>query len=136
MRPEAEPMNVFSPRSDSERLNPFMPHHPLFAMEKSDISPVPYMLGYAAKEGIWRANYLLPDPSSDIWNDFVRNIDQGTEWSNWIYTKKLCFQIYFRVISFGKWRGINKVTHIIRKFSVLNPYDPPFASAQFGSYLT
>ena len=78
MKAEMEPMNVFSPRSDPESSNPFMPHHPLVAMERGDINPVPYMLGYAAKEGIWRANYLLPDPNSDIWNDFVRNIDEGT----------------------------------------------------------
>ena len=70
-------MNVFSPRSDPESANPFMPRHPVVAMEAGDINPVPYMLGYAAKEGIWRANYLLPDPSPDIWNDFVRNIDEG-----------------------------------------------------------
>ena len=78
MKAEMEPMNVFSPRSDPESSNPFMPHHPLVAMERGDINPVPYMLGYAAKEGIWRANYLLPDSNSDIWNDFVRNIDEGT----------------------------------------------------------
>ena len=59
---------------------PFLPRHPLLAMEAGDISPVPYMLGYAAKEGIWRANYLLPDHApqhNTVWRDFVRNIDKG-----------------------------------------------------------
>ena len=78
MKPEMEPMNVFGPRSDPERSpDPFMPRHPLVAMEAGDISPVPYMLGYAEKEGIWRANYLLPDPSTEIWEDFVRDVDKG-----------------------------------------------------------
>ena len=73
--PEREPMNVFSPRSDPESADPFLPEHPLVAMENGRINPVPYMTGYAKKEGIWRANYVLPDvEDAPIWKDFVASI--------------------------------------------------------------
>ena len=53
-----------------------MPEHPLIMMKKGNINPANYMLGFAEKEGIWRANYVLPDvPNSKIWADFVDNFD-------------------------------------------------------------
>ncbi len=77
-KPEAEPMNVFSPRTDAESSNPFMPVHPLLAMENGDINSVPYMLGYAEKEGIWRANYIVPDHTGDkLWLEFVEKFDDS-----------------------------------------------------------
>jgi carboxylesterase type B len=77
MTPEAEPMNVFSPRSDPESSNPFMPLHPFEAMDRGEINPAPYMLGYAEKEGSWRANYVMPDDEEGaLWKEFVANKDK------------------------------------------------------------
>ena len=74
---EREPMNVFSPRPDPESSNPFLPEHPVIAMSKGNINSAPYMLGYAEKEGGWRANYVLPDvPDSQIWKQFVEGFDE------------------------------------------------------------
>lgn len=44
-----EPMNSFSPRSDPESENPFLPEHPLVTMEKGNMRHVPYMLGKTVK---------------------------------------------------------------------------------------
>ena len=40
-----EPMNSFSPRSDPESKDPFLPKHPLVTMEEGGMNPVPFMLG-------------------------------------------------------------------------------------------
>ena len=69
-----EPMNLFSPRSDPESDNPFLPLEPIVAMKRGIFNGVPYMLGYAEKEGIWRANYVAPeDNDSHLWKKFVAN---------------------------------------------------------------
>ena len=46
-------------------------------MEKGHINPQPHMIGFTDKEGIWRANQLLPDGSErsiNTWKDFVTNL--------------------------------------------------------------
>ena len=60
-----EPMNVFSPRADPESSDPFLPEHPLVRMEQGKIQPVPFVTGFTEKEGIWRANALLPGKNMD-----------------------------------------------------------------------
>ena len=52
-RTEREPMSAFSPRSDPESDNPFLPDPPIVAMELGHINPSPYMIGLTDKEGIW-----------------------------------------------------------------------------------
>jgi hypothetical protein len=52
-RTEREPMNAFSPRSDPESPNPFLPDPPIVALELGHINPSPYMIGLTDKEGIW-----------------------------------------------------------------------------------
>ena len=45
-------------------------------MEKGHINPQPHWIGFTDKEGIWRANQLLPDGSErsiSTWADFVSN---------------------------------------------------------------
>ncbi len=73
-----EPMNQFSPRPDPEAEDPFLPEHPFVAMQKGHINDVPYMLGYAEKEGNWRVNSLTPDGPKglQLWTDFVHGIDK------------------------------------------------------------
>ncbi len=77
---EREPMNVFSPRSDPEAgPEAFLPDHPYVAMEKGKVNPQPHMIGFTDKEGIWRANQLLPDGtgrSRSTWHDFLANFDK------------------------------------------------------------
>lgn len=52
-----EPMNVFSPRSDPESEDPFIPDHPFKLMDSGVIQPVPYMLGtYCKQSEICRIN--------------------------------------------------------------------------------
>ena len=74
---EREPMNVFSPRSDPEAgPEAFLPEHPFLAMQIGNINPQPHWIGFTDKEGIWRANQLLPDNterSTSTWKDFVTN---------------------------------------------------------------
>ena len=71
---EREPMNSFSPRADPEVPGErgFLPWHPLVAMKMGEIHDVPYMLGYAEKEGGWRANYIFPDDvEGALWKEFA-----------------------------------------------------------------
>ena len=73
-RTEREPMNMFSPRSDPERTaNPFLPYEPYIVMREGFFNPQSHVLGFADKEGIWRANNLLPSDQSNnpVWKDFV-----------------------------------------------------------------
>ena len=74
---EREPMNRFSPRSDPERSNSFLPNEPYIAMKEGQINPTPHMIGYSDKEGIWRANNMLPSDNNNIkvWKDFVDNYE-------------------------------------------------------------
>jgi len=74
-------MNSFSPRADPEADESFLPDHPIVAMEKGMITNVPYMLGYAIKEGIWRINYLAPDglDTDEEWPDFVKDFDKVSQ---------------------------------------------------------
>jgi hypothetical protein len=73
-----EPMNLFSPRSDPEADEPFLPEHPIVTMEKGNIVDVPYMLGYALKEGAWRINYIAPDGvgSGEEWPHFIQDFNK------------------------------------------------------------
>lgn len=74
-----EPMNVFSPRSDPEDLEgPFLPLHSFQAMKQGHINQVPYMIGCTEKEGIWRADLVLPEEneSSPIWADYLSNFER------------------------------------------------------------
>lgn len=78
-RTEREPMNMFSPRSDPERsVLPFMPLEPYVAMRDGYINPTPHMIGYTDKEGIWRANQMLPSDTENtvVWQDFVENYEK------------------------------------------------------------
>ncbi len=76
--PAREPMNVFSPRSDPEAEEPFLAEHPIVAMEKGQISDVPFLMTSAEKEGNWRINYVTPDnPTGErIWQDFASKADK------------------------------------------------------------
>ena len=72
---EREPMNLFSPRSDHERTsNPFLPYEPYVVMKEGFFNPQPHMIGYTDKEGIWRANNMLPSDENNVkvWKDFVK----------------------------------------------------------------
>jgi len=71
-------MNLFSPRSDPEAEEPFLPDHPIVTMEKGKITDVPYMLGYSAKEGAWRINYIAPDglETDEKWPQFMKDFDK------------------------------------------------------------
>lgn len=75
---EREPMNVFSPRADPEAgPGALLPEHPYVAMLNGHINPQPHMIGFTDKEGIWRANQILPDDSDAskvTWKDFAANI--------------------------------------------------------------
>lgn len=77
---EREPMNVFSPRSDPEAgQESFLPEHPYLAMQNGHINPQPHMIGFTDKEGIWRANQILPDGSARAKNnykDFMANFSE------------------------------------------------------------
>ncbi|XP_023346297.1 esterase E4 [Eurytemora carolleeae] len=57
---ETEPMNIWSPRPDPEAgEDAILPVQPTLAMEVGQIHPVPFLVGIAESEGIWRAaNYL------------------------------------------------------------------------------
>lgn len=59
-RMEKEPMNIWSPRQDLEaKENAISPIAPHFAMQVGQIQPVPFLVGVAESEGLWRAvNYL------------------------------------------------------------------------------
>ena len=75
---EREPMNMFSPRSDPERIDdPFLPYEPYAVMKEGFFNPQAHMMGYSDKEGIWRANNMLPSDKNNIpvWKDFVQNYD-------------------------------------------------------------
>ena len=75
---EREPMSIFSPRSDPEREHPFLPYHPYHMLLNGDYNSQTHMMGYTDKEGIWRANQLLPDGSdinSHAWADFLHNYE-------------------------------------------------------------
>ncbi len=82
---EREPMNVFSPRSDPEAgPEAFLPLHPYKAMEQGLFHTQPHMMGFTDKEGIWRANQLLPDGterSIRTWRDFAANFTQVAPWA-------------------------------------------------------
>ena len=55
-----------------------MPEQPIEAMRRGHINDVPYILGFAEKEGGWRANYVLPDKGGDaLWKDFVANFQSS-----------------------------------------------------------
>ena len=75
---EREPMSIFSPRSDPEREHPFLPYHPYHMLLNGDYNSQTHMMGYTDKEGIWRANQLLPDGSdvnSHAWADLLHNYE-------------------------------------------------------------
>ena len=75
---EREPMNMFSPRSDPERTSAaFLPDDPYISMKEGLFNPQPHMIGYTDKEGIWRANNMLPsdDNNIKIWKDFVNHYE-------------------------------------------------------------
>ena len=57
---EREPMNIWSPRPDLEaKEEAILPIEPQLAMQVGQIQPVPFLVGVAESEGIWRAvNYL------------------------------------------------------------------------------
>ena len=57
---EKEPMNIWSPRPDPEaEENAVLPIDPHLAMQVGQIQPVPFLVGVAESEGLWRAaNYL------------------------------------------------------------------------------
>ncbi len=76
--PAREPMNVFSPRSDPEADQPFLPKHPLKVMEDGEINDAPYMIGYAEKEGGWRINYIAPDgpKGKALWKEFKEKAEE------------------------------------------------------------
>jgi len=73
-RMEREPMNVWSPRPDSEAGNTaILSVDPSLAMEVGQIQPVPFLAGIAEHEGIWRANnYLAQD---EVMLDLVKNFN-------------------------------------------------------------
>lgn len=76
--PAREPMNSFSPRSDPEAAEPFLPEEPIIALQNGHINDAVYMLGMAEKEGIWRANYILPEKDlgkDELWLSFLANFD-------------------------------------------------------------
>ena len=77
---EREPMSMFSPRSDPERkIDPFLPNEPYVTMKEGYFNHQPHMMSYTDKEGIWRANNILPsDPSNiKVWDDFVKQYDSA-----------------------------------------------------------
>jgi len=69
---EKEPMNIWSPRPDPEaEENAVLPIDPHLAMQVGQIQPVPFLVGVAESEGLWRAaNYLTQD---DVMVEFVKN---------------------------------------------------------------
>jgi len=71
-RMEKEPMNIWSPRPDLEaKENAVLPIEPHLAMQVGQIQPVPFLVGVAESEGLWRAaNYLTQD---DVMVEFVKS---------------------------------------------------------------
>jgi len=74
-RVEREPMNIWSPRPDLEaKENAILPIEPELAMKVGQIQPVPFLVGVAESEGIWRAvNYLSQD---DVMMEFVQKFGE------------------------------------------------------------
>jgi len=72
---EREPMNIWSPRQDLEAgstaVSPIAPH---MAMEVGQIQPVPFLVGVAEFEGIWRAVNLITQ--DDAMMDFMANFGE------------------------------------------------------------
>ena len=62
-RAEREPMNIWSPRVDSEAgMAAVLGIAPELAMQAGQLQPVPLLVGAAESEGVWRAaNYLTQD---------------------------------------------------------------------------
>ena len=69
---EREPMNIWSPRPDLEaKENAILPIEPELAMQFGQIQPVPFLVGAAESEGIWRAvNYLTQE--DEVMMEFVQ----------------------------------------------------------------
>jgi len=72
---EREPMNIWSPRPDLEaKENAILPIEPELAMQVGQIQPVPFLVGAAESEGIWRAvNYLTQD---EVMMEFVQKFGE------------------------------------------------------------
>jgi len=72
---EKEPMNIWSPRPDLEaKENAILPIEPHLAMQVGQIQPVPFLVGAAESEGLWRAvNYLTQD---GVMVEFVKNFGE------------------------------------------------------------
>jgi len=67
---EREPMSIWSPRPDLEAGNTaVLPIPPHTAMEVGQIQPVPFLVGVAEYEGIWRAVSLISQDEAMI--DFM-----------------------------------------------------------------
>jgi len=72
---EAEPMNIWSPRVDSEAGNTaILTVDPETAAKHGQIQPVPFLVGVADSEGAWRAaNFLTQD---DVMVEFLKDFDR------------------------------------------------------------
>jgi len=69
---EAEPMNIWSPRSDPEAgKDSILPIPAEMAMEVGQIQPVPVLVGVAESEGAWRGAYYLTQ--DHVMQDFIQN---------------------------------------------------------------
>lgn len=78
---EAEPMNIWSPRSDPEagQENAILPIDPTLAMEVGMMQPVPFLIGVANSEGIWRANnYISQD---EVMSEFLKDFSNVAPWA-------------------------------------------------------
>ena len=54
-----------------------------------DYNSHPHMTGYTDKEGIWRANQLIPDGSdanTEAWADFLHRSRKYLDFSYWLFT--------------------------------------------------
>jgi len=71
---EREPMNVWSPRSDSEAGDAaFLPLPPHTAMKAGQMKSLPFLVGIAEAEGIWRGiNYVGQE---EVMKEMVENFD-------------------------------------------------------------
>ena len=83
-------------RPDPEREDPFLPYHPYHMLLNGDYNSHPHMTGYTDKEGIWRANQLIPDGSdanTEAWADFLHRSGNYLDFSFWLFVKKTTFLI-------------------------------------------